>query len=369
MNRVLLGMSGGVDSSVAAYLLKERGYVVEGISFILWDDVYMSKKLRCKICCMSESLESAKKNAQYLGISHDIMDLRKEFYRRVIKPFVDGYLNGITPNPCILCNKFIKFPYLVKEAKKRGANYISTGHYARVEKIMVSSGKEKKGLIVLKKGVDHKKDQSYVLYVLTKRQLSNLILLVGQYTKSQIRDLAKDIGLPVMSEESQEICFVKEGNYYGFIQKYFHVSEKQGPIIDLEDNILGIHKGIYKYTFGQRKRIGISSNKPLYVVDVDVSSNTIRVGLREAVMKREFIVGELNWMVPQASSVFRASVKIRSTAKDAPADIYLFKGRYDDNEYAHVVFDQPQWAPTPGQSSVFYDGEIVLGGGIIKKLI
>lgn len=392
MPKVIAGMSGGVDSSVAAYLLKEKGYEVEGISFLMWE----KPKGTSPACCSLRAVEETAKTARQIGIPHDVIDVRDNFAEKVITPFVHTYISGLTPNPCILCNRHIKFPYLIKEAEKRGAEYVSTGHYARVERqdsrlgespgaTRIQGAKDSKipsalnlqPSALLKKGVDTKKDQSYVLYILTQDILRRLILPLGDYTKNAVREIAEKLGLVAAKRaESQEICFIQERNYLTFIQKISPVEREPGPIVDSHGKIIGTHKGIHGYTIGQRKGLGIASPEPLYVVDIDIQKNTVYAGPRDSVKKKEFYVHELNWLTPpppplmkkdkegleKTSDAFRATVKVRSTMKDEPAMIFFDPASF---EIVRVVFDEPQWAPAPGQSAVFYDNDIVIGGGII----
>ena len=378
-------MSGGVDSSVAAYLLKEKGYEVEGISFLMWE----KPKGTSPACCSLRAVEETAKTARQIGIPHDVIDVRGDFAEKVITPFVHAYISGLTPNPCIVCNRHIKFPYLLKEAQKRGAEYISTGHYARIERqdTRVQGFKDSSTTtdfshqtsVLLKKGVDTKKDQSYVLYVLTQDVLKKLILPLGDYTKNAVREIAEKLGLAAAKRaESQEICFIQERNYLTFIQKISPVEREPGPIVDTHGKIIGTHKGIHGYTIGQRKGLGIASPEPLYVVDIDIQKNTVYAGPRDSAKKKEFYVHELNWINPplpplmkndkegleKTPGAFRATVKVRSTMKDEPAMIFFDPASF---EIVRVVFDEPQWAPAPGQSAVFYDNDIVIGGGIIKK--
>jgi len=348
MKKVVVGMSGGVDSSVAAYLLKEEGYEVEGVSFVLYE---ARVKSALSGCCSLESIDDARRTAGHIGIKHTIIDLRDEFLEQVIEPFIGAYKEGITPNPCILCNRHIKFPYLLKSATQKDAAYIATGHYARV-----INGE-------LREGIDARKDQSYVLYVLKQEERSRLILPLGVKTKPEVRELAKMLNLPAAKRpESQEICFTGDKNYCTFLEG---LAEKiEGQIIDIETGqILGSHKGIHLYTIGQRKRMGIAVGKPRYVAGIDSVRNAIYIGPREAALRRAFKVEKINWMVPAPAGLFRARVKIRSTMKDEPASITAFYG-----DLAEVVYDEAQWAPAPGQSAVFYDGGAVLGGGIIRSL-
>ena len=385
MPKVIAGMSGGVDSSVAAYLLKEKGYEVEGISFLMWE----KPKGTSPACCSLRALEETSKTARELGIPHNVIDVRGDFAEKVITPFVHSYISGLTPNPCILCNRHIKFPYLLKEAKKRGAEYIATGHYARIERqdTRVQGFKDSRivsdighqSSVLLKKGVDSKKDQSYVLSVLTQDILKKLILPLGGYTKNAVRGIAAKLNLAAAKRaESQEICFIQERDYLTFIQRISPVEREPGPIVDMHGNIIGTHKGIHGYTIGQRKGLGIASPEPLYVVDIDIQKNTVYAGHRNSVKKKDFYVHELNWLtslpsplgredkegLEETSGAFRATVRVRSTMKDEPATIFLDPASC---EIVRVVFDEPQWAPAPGQSAVFYDNDIVVGGGIIKK--
>ncbi|MGB9715596.1 MAG: tRNA 2-thiouridine(34) synthase MnmA [Thermodesulfovibrionales bacterium] len=405
MSKVIIGMSGGVDSSVAAYFLREKGYEVEGLSFILWEN---RRKDDFKTCCSLQAVEEAAKSAKYIGIPHHVSDVKDDFVEKVIEPFVNAYATGLTPNPCILCNRFIKFPLLMKEAENRGAEFIATGHYARVEPSKNEeqrANSENNPLTLLKKGVDPKKDQSYVLYILKQEQLRKLILPLGGYRKDVVRQIARDLNLPAaMRAESQEVCFIEDRNYFKFIEKLSPLVGKPGPIIDMMGNVIGTHKGIHAYTIGQRRRLGIAQKKPLYVVKIDSLKNAVYVGSQESAKKNEFFVEDINWIIPperlfspflkddkewlmdDEGDFFKAFVKIRSTMKEEPATIYfvnsqLSTGKSEEHDiYAlhlmphishqsvRIVFDRPQWAPASGQSAVFYDGDIVIGGGIIKTV-
>ncbi len=364
MHKVIVGMSGGVDSSVSAYILKQRGFEVEGISFILWE---ARNRSNFTTCCSLEATYVASKTAESLGIRHTAIDVREEFIEEVIEPFVDLYSEGITPNPCILCNKYIKFPFLLNEAEKTGAEYFATGHYARIKEntgSQVTSNKLNQESFarqpLLLKGIDSKKDQSYVLYVLKHDELKRLILPLGDYRKEDVRRIARSLKLPAAyRQESQEICFIEDRNYFKFIEKLSPVSGRPGPIIDRHGRVLGTHKGIYCYTIGQRKGIGISSPEPYYVTKIDTIKNAIYIGSKEDAMIKEFFVDKLNWLLKPGSNLFRATVRVRSMMEDKPASVEIF------DERVKVTFDKPQWAPAPGQSAVFYDGDMVIGGGII----
>jgi tRNA-specific 2-thiouridylase len=349
--KCIVGMSGGIDSSLAAHLLKKSGYDVEGLSIRLFET---RGRPHPAACCSMLALEDAARTAEHAGVPHRIVDLRDEFIRMVIEPFVEDYLRGVTPNPCILCNRHIKFPFLMKEAGERGADFMATGHYAVVER----GGQQ----VLLKRGVDPAKDQSYVLYGLRREELHRLLLPLGAFTKEETRRRARAEGLPVTGRpESQEICFVEDNDYGGFIRSLNPEAHRPGPIVDEKGNTLGTHGGIYSFTVGQRKGLGISSPTPLYVTAIDAETGAVHVGPREGAMRGELTVGELNWLLPRAAD-FRADVKVRSTMRAEPALI-----RFDNADTVRVVFDAPQFAPTPGQAAVFYEGDVVLGGGTILE--
>ncbi|MBI5075382.1 MAG: tRNA 2-thiouridine(34) synthase MnmA [Nitrospirae bacterium] len=359
MAKVIVGMSGGVDSSVSAYLLKQQGYDVEGVSLVLYEARQRSGPA---VCCSLEARDSAADTAAALGIKHRAIDVRAAFIDNVVDPFVESYKNGMTPNPCILCNKHIKFPYLLRAADEAGAEFIATGHYARVEDLSYSAVSGQQSAKCLKKGIDLKKDQSYVLYVLSREQLDRLLLPLGDLAKEEVRNIARSLHLPAADRpESQEICFVDDNDYSGFIMRLAPETIKPGPILGTDGKIVGTHKGIFSYTIGQRKGLNIASLEPHYVTRIDPLSNTIQAGSREEAMAQQISVRELNWLLRPESSSFTAAVKVRSMMGARNASIQA------DENTAAVLFDEPQWAPAPGQSAVFYDGDVVIGGGIISR--
>lgn len=354
MAKVLVGMSGGVDSSVTAHLLMQQGFEVEGLSFILWE---ARNRQSFSACCSLEATNSASQTAEKLGISHTALDVRGAFIDKVIEPFVRAYTKGMTPNPCILCNRYVKFPFLLREADRRGADYIATGHYARVTK-----EQSEDNTYFLKRGVDLKKDQSYVLYMLGQDALRRLLLPLGDFRKEEVRTTARLLSLAAADRpESQEICFVEDKNYCRFIEQLLPFAGEPGPILDTKGKVLGAHKGIFRYTIGQRKGLGISSPAPFYVIKIDATNNAIHVGSQKEIKNRNIFVEDIHWCLAPGDSSFRATVKVRSMMEAKPAFIELH------NKGALVLFDEPQWAPAPGQSAVFYEEDLVLGGGIIAE--
>ncbi len=352
IKKVILGMSGGVDSSVSAVLLKEEGFEVTGVTFQIWDWRVTEDMATC---CSLASAETAKKVCEELGIRHKILDLRDAFADKVIEDFYSEYSRGYTPNPCVRCNRFIKFDFLLREADRLGAEYIATGHYARIEAM--------NNRYILKKGVDFRKDQSYFLYVMTHKQLSRTIFPLGSLTKDRIRKLAREMGLPAAERpESQEICFIPEDNYPLFLKNLIPEKIIPGVIIDKKGGRLGTHKGICLYTVGQRKGLGIAAPKPLYVINIDAETNTIVVGEKEDAYSSDLIADDVNWVaIDGLNSTIRLKARIRYAMKETEATIEPLS-----DKMVKVRFDEPQWAITPGQSVVFYDGDVVVGGGIIK---
>ncbi|MFU0800298.1 MAG: tRNA 2-thiouridine(34) synthase MnmA [Xylanivirga thermophila] len=355
--KVVLGMSGGVDSSVAAYVLKEQGYDVIGITMDL-NPKDADFEEREGGCCSLSSVNDARRVADRLDIPYYVLNFKDRFEEQVINYFVDEYLAGRTPNPCIACNKYIKFDAFLKRAHELGAKYVATGHYAKIEK------DEKSKRYILRRSIDDKKDQTYVLYNMTQYQLAHTLIPLGGYTKDEVRKIADKIGLVVANKpDSEEICFIPDNNYGRFIEKKVPDGVKPGYFIDSEGNILGEHKGIVHYTIGQRKGLGISFGKRVFVQDIIPDKNLVVLGDEEDIFKKRLYATDVN-IIPyeKLEDKINITAKIRYGAKEAAAVIW------PHHDGVMVEFDTPQRAITKGQSVVFYDGDIVVGGGIIDKV-
>lgn len=353
--RVVIAMSGGVDSSTAAALLIKEGHDVIGISMKLWKDEYYNVQ-KGGTCCSLDDVSDARRVAEKLGIPFYVMNMEKEFKDSVINYFVDEYISGKTPNPCIPCNKILKFDVLIKRAEQLGADYVATGHYAKNVKVA-------KDEFILKRGKDPGKDQSYFLFNLTRDQLKRSLFPLGDLLKEEVRDIARSMGLNVAEKgESQEICFIPDNDYPAFILKEKgNKFIKKGDIVNSEGKVLGEHRGIPFYTVGQRKGLKISSPEPLYVKQIDVANNRIVVGKKEEIKSRKFRIQNVNWFKPpgKKTSIYEL-VQIRYRHKPAPARIC-----FDNPNEPEIQFDEAQEAVTPGQAAVIYHDDTVLGGGWI----
>ena len=354
--RVVVAMSGGVDSSVAAALLTRQGYDVVGMMLRLWsEDCGAGGSNRC---CTPAQMWDARRIADQLGIPFYALDAQEPFRRAVVEAFIAGYAAGQTPNPCLVCNRRIRFGWLLEHARALGAEWLATGHYARVQRSADGSAR-------LLRGVDAAKDQSYVLSVLTQEQLRHAMFPVGGYTKPQVRALAEEFGLPVAQKhDSQDLCFLADGDYRRFLRENAPQAMRAGPILTRDGRVLGQHRGLPNYTIGQRKGLGISAPQPLYVLELDTARNALIVGTREELGRSALVAGGVNWIAGKPpAEPFRAEVKIRYRARAVPATVTPLEG----GRAVHVRFDAPLRDITPGQAAVMYDGEIVLGSGIIAR--
>lgn len=357
MDRVVVAMSGGVDSAVAASLLVEEGFEVIGITMQIWPE---GKQIpaTARGCCSIDAVEDARRVSQSLKVPHYVLNLREEFDRTVINNFIHEYQEGRTPNPCVQCNKHIKFDALMERAEALGARWVATGHYARTRY------NEDSGRWELHRAVDPAKDQSYVLYPLTQRQLSQALFPLGEWTKEHTRERAFELGLKVAGKaDSQEICFVPDRNYAGFLEAADPATVQPGKVVDTTGAVRGEHRGVAFFTVGQRKGLGIASNEPLYVKEIDPARNLVVVGRDAEVMERSCLVSEVNWIgVPPPHGPLEVTARIRYNMREAPAWVEpASEGRW------LLTFHTPQRAITPGQSAVFYRDDLVLGGGIIDR--
>lgn len=360
MERWAVAMSGGVDSSVAAALLAEEGHEVVGLTMNLWPDWLPEPDDSFKACCGVSAIDDARAVARVLGIRHYVLNMREEFEQAVIEYFAGEYAQGRTPNPCIACNQAIKFSLLLAKVTALGLDGLATGHYARVR------FNEALGRYLLLRARDSSKDQSYVLYGLTQFQLAKVRLPIGEYTKTQTRDLARRFGLPVADKpDSQEICFVPRGSYTDVVARMRPEALRPGPMVDTSGRVVGQHQGIARYTVGQRRGLGMAGGTPLYVVAIDRDRNTVVVGNGDDLLCHELMAVNMNWVsIPTLDEPRSVTARIRHASRDVEATVSPGPAP----EQAVIRFAQPQRAAAPGQAVALYDGEQILGGGIINSV-
>lgn len=354
--RVVVAMSGGVDSSVAAALLVEQGYDVVGMMMRLWSEPTVAGGAHNR-CCTPDQMSDARRIANKLGIPFYVLDTQDVFRSTIVSFFIEQHREGVTPNPCLECNRHIRFDYLQRNALALDADYLATGHYARV-----AQGDD--GRFLLKKGLDDAKDQSYVLSVMGQEQLSHALFPVGEYAKPDVRLLAERFGLPTASKkDSQDLCFIGDGNYRRFLNEHAPEMMSAGPIMRRSGEILGTHEGLPNYTIGQRKGLGVQYSEPLFVLGMDSARNTLIVGTADELGSSELTAKRVNWVSGETpSEAFRAEVKIRYKAKPMPALIEPL-----DDDRMHITFDMPMRDISAGQGAVIYDGDVCLGGGVIER--
>lgn len=353
--KAIAAMSGGVDSSVTALLLKQLGYDVTGVTLRL---IAPEDRAAGAMCGSITDAEDAKRVCEKLGVPHLMIDFADSFKENVMDPFCSAYLNGFTPNPCVDCNRHIKFSKMLECVKELQNDVFATGHYARIEKV--------NDRYILKKAVDLSKDQSYFLYALSQEQLKKVIFPLGDYTKSQIREIAAEHGfVNAHKKDSQDICFIPDGDFSTFIKRYKSLTPQKGTFIDSEGNVLGSHEGAYQFTIGQRKGLGIALGKPAYVLKTDIAENTVTLGENEDLFHKRLWADDINLIAAdKLTAPIKVTAKIRYShhAAEATAE------QTDDNKII-VEFKEPQRAITPGQSLVLYDGDTVIGGGIVQGIL
>ena len=358
MKRALIAMSGGVDSSVAVYLMQQQGYDCEGVNLKLYRNTDIG--LAChKSCCTQADADDASDAAFRLGIPFEVLDYQGIFRQTVMEDFVRGYEAGETPNPCIACNRHMKFDFLLRHARQQGFDALASGHYARV------GYDEAAGRYVMKKALDESKDQSYVLYMLTQEQLQFIRFPLGDYRKAEIRALAASLDLVTAKKpDSQDICFVPDGDYGAFLERYTDKRYPPGDFVDESGAVIGRHRGAVRYTLGQRRGLGLPMGERVYVCGKDMAKNTVTVGPESSLYTRELVADAVNWLsISEPAGPIPVAAKTRYRQKEQPATLYPLPG-----ERVRLVFDAPQRAVTPGQAVVFYDGDTVLGGGTIRSV-
>lgn len=353
MKKALIAMSGGVDSSVAAHLMCSKGFDCIGATMVLCSNAILGRKVDAD---RHSPVEDARSVALRLGIDFYVFDAQRLFREQVVDRFIGCYERGSTPNPCVECNKHIKFDYLLQQAKELDCAYITTGHYARITK------DEKTGRYLLHKAVDKAKDQSYFLACLNQEQLSHALFPLGELTKEQVREIAAEQGfITAQKKDSQDICFIPDGDYVAFMRRYTGKDYPAGDYLDLNGQVVGRHSGAVSYTIGQRKGLGIALGEPVYVCRKDMDANTVTVGPDEALYSTTLLADNWNWIAyPSLTEPIRMRARIRYRHTEQPATVYP-----EENGIARVVFDEPQRAITTGQAVVLYDGDLVVGSGTI----
>ena len=356
--KALIAMSGGVDSSVAAYLCREAGYECMGATMRLYEGE--ESDLSESSCCSLDDVEDARSVARRLGMPFHVFNSKADFEEKVIAKFIRCYECGTTPNPCIDCNRYLKFDHFLRRALILGCDYVVTGHYARIRQ------DENTGRFLLYRAADLSKDQSYVLSCLTQEQLAHTLLPLGELSKAEVRAIAEEKGfINARKKDSQDICFVPDGDYMAFMRRHTGKNYPEGDFLDLSGNVVGRHKGAVGYTLGQRKGLGLAMGAPVYVCGKDMARNTVTVGPNEALFSTTLLANDWNWIpFPQLTRPITVTAKARYNQQPQPATVYPCEGGF-----AKVVFDQPQRALTPGQAVVLYDGDLVVGGGTITDVI
>ncbi len=357
--KALIAMSGGVDSSVAAYLTKQAGFDCIGVTMRLYDNA-PDAETETNTCCSLEDVEDARSVARRLGMPFYAFNFKSDFREKVIHKFIRCYECGLTPNPCIDCNRHLKFDHLLRRGLELGCNFVVTGHYAQIRR------DDRTGRYLLYKAADLSKDQSYVLYTLTQDQLAHILFPLGGLSKADTRTIAEEQGfINARKHDSQDICFVPDGDYAAFMERYTGKDYPAGDFLDLDGNIVGTHQGAVRYTLGQRKGLGLAMGKPVYVCAKDMEKNTVTVGPNEALYSASLLADEWNWFpFARLEEPIRVTAKARYNQPPHPATVYP-----EENGTARVVFDTPQRALTPGQAVVLYDGDLVVGGGTITKVL